>query len=145
MSIVIRITMALLFSLLYPCLALALSVEPKETLVDKGNADHIGISVAAFEDGLECGGLQDIYVYVPPAYKDSELKSVMMKGRHNNQTVLETSLRILTFQDYKGFKEFHGVNICLEEKSFDNLNLILSYGRGEVTTEVLFLPLMNFI
>jgi len=127
------------------CQSLALSVEPQETLVSKENASDLGIIVSVFEDGWECKGLRDIYVNIPRVYKDSALNSVMLKASYDNQVVLETSLRVLTFQDYKGFKEFHGTNICLRYKSFETLDLTLSYGKGEVTTEVLLLPIMELM
>ena len=140
-----KIILAASFWLVLSCQSLALSVEPQETLISKENASDLGITVSVFEDGWECNGLRDIYVHIPRVYKDSVLNSVMLKIGRDDEVVLVTSLRILMFQDYKGFKEFHGANICLRDKSFETLDLTLGYGKGEVTTEILLLPIMELM
>jgi len=125
--------------------AYASSVIPQMMLVDRQNAGDLGVSVHVFSDALECPGLLEIYVAIPRRHRKSELRSVMLKAEQDDQAVLETPIRVIDFEDYRGFSEFHGVTVCVKERRFERLKLTISYGRGEVTLSRLQLSVMEFI
>lgn len=125
--------------------AFGLSVISHEKVINSRYAKEIGISVNVFVGSEECPGSQDVYISIPYIYKSTVLHSVMLTIQEDGRALLVTPLRTVSFEDYKGFSEFHGINMCLSEETTEKVELALFYGQGEITSYVLLLSIIDLM
>lgn len=127
------------------CSSMASLIDLLETVVDDELASQIGFEVHVFDDDLARSGYLDIYVAIPASYRESALRSVTLEMGRDGKRLVDSHLQIHEFEDHRGLTDFSGINLRFYDQSLDSLRLQISYGRGEITTDLLAFPILEFL